>query len=564
MNQFHDIQDAFKGWRRERILWVVVVLVGLLLLGGWYFWAQQRPNPAPFPEESFTPTVSATPSPSEEPPFEELPFENTPSDLDINAPTDESFGIPTDEFEGQPSETPTWFVRPFTTNTATRRPVSGGGGNFFPSSTPNRYWTYVAQTSTAFSRTGTARARITNTFMAPTRGTATAAARQTSTQAAFQTSIARTPRPSQIAYSDGGNVNILPARLPDPASVTPVAVLANAVMGDWSPNGRTIVFERGGRLMLQTVDITGILTGDPTEVPGQPGGTNNQPNWSPNNRWIAFRHEEGGQSFIYRMFPDGTRAQRLTNGLTDVSNPDWSPDSARIVYISNGDIYTIAVNPVALAPAQNWLNVFAVYRRPPFAPVWPYQVDVTETAAANQTETAVAAPTETAFAQTAEAAQTQTAAVNQTQTAAVEQTQTAAADQTATAAALQTLTPPTPTATATITPFPIVPTRLTNTSEQEAWPHYSADGRSIIFARNSGASWDIFLLTPGSLPPVQPLHTGGREEMFPFWSLDPRYKYGFLAGGGAGSLDIVLVDTNGIEYPMSIADSDKRFPVWRP
>ncbi len=520
MNQFHDIKETFKGWRREQTLWVVVVLFGLLLLGGWYFWAQ-RPNSAPTPDEPLISTLSATPSPSQEPPFDELPFESTPSDLDINAPTDESFGIPTDEFEGQPSETPTWFVRPFTTATATRRP-SGGGGNFFPSSTPNRYWTYVAQTSTAFSRTGTARARITNTFMAPTRATATAAARQTSTQAAFQTAIARTPRPSQIAFSESGTLRILPVIPPAP---TPVAVLADAIMGDWSPNGRTIVFERGGRIMLQTVELNGMLSGDPTELPNQPAGINSQPNWSPNNRWIVFRHEDGGQSYIYRMFPDGTRVQRLTNGLTNVSDPDWSPDSSRIVYISNGDIYTIAVNPVAYAPSQPGFNMLAVYH-PPFAPVWLYQTDPTPT------ETATATPTETA---TQEPTPTETS--------------------TATATA---------TATVTITPFPIVPTRLTDTSEQEASPHYSLDGRSIIFARHTGASWDIFLITPGSVPALQALHTGSREELYPFWSLDSRYKYGFLAGSATDSLNIILVDPYGIEYPLTSDGAARRLPVWRP
>ena len=67
-----------------------------------------------------------------------------------------------------------------------------------------------------------------------------------------------------------------------------------------------------------------------------------QPQWSPDGKFISFvsargaaNGEEGGpRPQIYLMRADGGEAQKLTNAKEGVSSYSWSPDSARIAYLS--------------------------------------------------------------------------------------------------------------------------------------------------------------------------------------------------------------------------------------
>lgn len=588
MDQWQNIKNSFKGWRRGQILWVVVVVLGLLFLAVWFFYAQRsRPSAqAPTTGDSNTPTLSATPSPSDLPTLEDMPFELTQSDVDLYLPTAEPSLEPEPD-DGDITESPTWYVRPFTSRTPTRASGGGGGGGFIgATATPNTYYLTI----TSLARTNTARAKITNTFMAPTRQTGTAAARGTSTQARFLTDIARTPRPSQVAYSSGGRIMIYhlytpvtPTGTPRTPTASPTAnpfpVLTpppDAVFGDWAPGGRQIVFARDARLQILNVNVDGSAQGTPYPLANQPAGENSQPNWSPNNRWIVFVNVGAdARSRLYRISPEGARIQRLTDGISTgqsaVANPDWAPDSGKVVYISGGDIYTITVGPLASAPLQNqprdqlasyspsWLKRVFAWLMPKAAP--PAQIDPadqtatavfqTEEAASatavyetEQAGTATAifvgtrdAQTATAVAQTAEAVASQTAVVVQTRAA-----QTAVA-QTLTAA-------PTSNATVVVTS----PTRLTNTAGSEAWPHYNSDGKSILYVIDGA----IKLLTPGRTPPIQDLFPGSGAS-YPFWSLDRNYLYGYVSGD-----EVYLVDQYGNAVAVTGSGDPKENPIWRP
>lgn len=74
------------------------------------------------------------------------------------------------------------------------------------------------------------------------------------------------------------------------------------------------------------------------------------PRWSPDGRWIAFAANRSGNFEIWRIRPDGTGAERLTE-TTDGSalSPVWSPDGSRLVYGVRG-LGILEVDPSAPAP----------------------------------------------------------------------------------------------------------------------------------------------------------------------------------------------------------------------
>ncbi len=90
---------------------------------------------------------------------------------------------------------------------------------------------------------------------------------------------------------------------------------------DWAPDGRRIVVERDGHIVVVRAD-------GGRELPLAPG---HEPDWSPNGRLIAFA--SGGD--LYTVNPVTRRITRLTQTPAEESGPAWSPDGRRIAFVTD-------------------------------------------------------------------------------------------------------------------------------------------------------------------------------------------------------------------------------------
>jgi Tol biopolymer transport system component len=120
----------------------------------------------------------------------------------------------------------------------------------------------------------------------------------------------------------------------------------------WSPDGSKIAFvsNRDAPVDATYANYYDIYvanadgTGEPTRIINQPGNESD-PNWSPDGSKLLyvstvdtpdFPHS-GGDAEIYTMNPDGTGVSRLTDNTASDSTPDWSPDGKEIAFGSNRD-----------------------------------------------------------------------------------------------------------------------------------------------------------------------------------------------------------------------------------
>lgn len=128
-------------------------------------------------------------------------------------------------------------------------------------------------------------------------------------------------------------------------------------LGDWSPDGRELVFARAGHLHVldaQTEEIRYI-------------GDGVHPTWSPDGREIAFARGDR----LHAMRPDGTTVRTIATGVAPLSAITWSPDSTRLAFLvrniaivprGGGEpvYYSQAVAPLAWRPNGIFFSVETV------------------------------------------------------------------------------------------------------------------------------------------------------------------------------------------------------------
>src|SRR5260221_457626 len=95
---------------------------------------------------------------------------------------------------------------------------------------------------------------------------------------------------------------------------------------DVSPDGRTIVFELLGD--LYTLPAVG---GAATRLTSGPA-FDSQPRWSPDGKRIVFLSDRSGAQNIWLCDPDGSHGKALTKGTNNLyASPVWTPDGNYVV-----------------------------------------------------------------------------------------------------------------------------------------------------------------------------------------------------------------------------------------
>ncbi len=159
---------------------------------------------------------------------------------------------------------------------------------------------------------------------------------------------------SEVAYITSGQISVM-ARVADASTAPRVVVETDRIPSTWgaSTDSRYLAYgasagstegegglsyhERGADgAYSQRIDI--LLT------PGHENG----PEFSPNNRYLAYNSNETGRFEIYvRPFPDGPGKWRVsTNGGRQ---PRWSADGSELFYVEDGTNMLTAV-PVSTGP----------------------------------------------------------------------------------------------------------------------------------------------------------------------------------------------------------------------
>jgi Tol biopolymer transport system component len=132
----------------------------------------------------------------------------------------------------------------------------------------------------------------------------------------------------------------------------------------WSPDGKRIAFirlnstadPRGQQaIFVMNADGSGVRRVTPWAMKA-----GDHPDWSPDGKWIIFRSPEPGGlagTDLFRVHPDGTGLQRLTNTGPNIEmlSASYSPDGKSIVYASTGrgglpDLFSMSRDGKAVRP----------------------------------------------------------------------------------------------------------------------------------------------------------------------------------------------------------------------
>jgi TolB protein len=113
----------------------------------------------------------------------------------------------------------------------------------------------------------------------------------------------------------------------------------------WAPDSQTVAFTRGsaGKADIFTVPVTGgaelRLTRDTL---------NDGPDYSHDGKLIYFDSSRSGSTQIWRMKPDGSGAEQVTDDENTNSSPHVSPDGNTIAFISQPAVSDAVVSDAAL------------------------------------------------------------------------------------------------------------------------------------------------------------------------------------------------------------------------
>ena len=115
---------------------------------------------------------------------------------------------------------------------------------------------------------------------------------------------------------------------------TPHLVTQNtAWFHSWSPDGKTIAFTRGGPHGSGNIYSISVDGGPETALTAGTG-MSDDPDYSPDGKYIYFNTDRWGGMQIARMRPDGSQPEQITFDESRNWTPHPSPDGKSIVFIS--------------------------------------------------------------------------------------------------------------------------------------------------------------------------------------------------------------------------------------
>lgn len=106
----------------------------------------------------------------------------------------------------------------------------------------------------------------------------------------------------------------------------------------WAPDGKSFAY-CGIRDQVFDIYAMDIKTGTETRLTlGE--GRNDGPDYSPDGQWIYFNSSRTGQMQIWRVRPDGSGVERITDSPYGDWFPHPSPKGDKVVFISyDGDVF---------------------------------------------------------------------------------------------------------------------------------------------------------------------------------------------------------------------------------
>jgi TolB protein len=125
-------------------------------------------------------------------------------------------------------------------------------------------------------------------------------------------------------------VYVVPAKGGNPSLITDHA---NSYWHGWSPDGRTIFFTRPNG--SYTINIYSISAEGGVETALTSGtGISDDPDCSPDGKFVYFHSDRSGSLQIWRMHPDGSNPEQVTSDDLMNRTPHISPDGKLMVMLS--------------------------------------------------------------------------------------------------------------------------------------------------------------------------------------------------------------------------------------